>query len=61
MRTLFGVLAQRGEPLPSAREAAELVGGQLQGLQVSAQRGDVDDADRAGFLPYGLLLLAEEE
>ncbi|MEU1519020.1 hypothetical protein ABZ490_43975 [Streptomyces sp. NPDC005811] len=56
VRTLIGDLAQRGEPLPGATEAAELVGGQLQGLQVGAQRGDIG---RAGLLVYGLLVLAD--
>lgn len=55
VRTLVGVLTQRGEPLPSAAELTELVGGQLQGLPVRAQDREVDRRVGRGRL------LGEEE
>ncbi|MFG2864903.1 hypothetical protein [Streptomyces sioyaensis] len=57
VRTLVGVLPQHGEPVPSATELTELVGAQLQGLQVRAQDREVDRRVGVGRGP----LLGEEE
>lgn len=50
----------RSGPGPRSWFLEQLVGGQLQPLQVGAQRCDVD-GDGVGLLLCGLLLLAEED
>lgn len=52
------LIGESGDSLPRPRQLAQLVGGQLQGLKVGAQR---DDVHGVGLHSHGMLLLVEEE